>query len=221
MNNITFLILRRMRAPLIAVIVSFAIAVAGLSLMPGIEIDGQTSRLSLFEAFYIITYTATTIGFGEIPQPFSTAQRLWMTLSIYMTVIPWFYAIGKIISLFQDSGLRQAVTTSRFAREVQNLHEPFYIICGYGETGALLVSALDRKLIRVVAIEIQQDRVNDLELEDYQFDIPVLCADAQLPDVLLKAGLPAHRPLDRLRLWPLRQIGGGKSATRTYHHHYR
>lgn len=189
MNNITFLILRRMRAPLIAVIVSFAIAVAGLSLMPGIEIDGQTSRLSLFEAFYIITYTATTIGFGEIPQPFSTAQRLWMTLSIYMTVIPWFYAIGKIISLFQDSGLRQAVTTSRFAREAQNLHEPFYIICGYGETGALLVSALDRKLIRVVAIEIQQDRVNDLELEDYQFDIPVLCADAQLPDVLLKAGL--------------------------------
>lgn len=178
-----------MRTPLIAVIVSFAIAVSGLSLMPGAVIDGEVSRLTLFEAFYIISYTATTIGFGEIPYAFSTAQRLWMTFSIYLTVIPWFYAIGKIISLFQDSGLRQAVTTARFARAVGNLHEPFYIICGYGETGALLVSALDRRQIRVVVVESMQDRVNDLELEDYQFDIPALCADARLPDVLLKAGL--------------------------------
>ncbi len=189
MNNITFLILRRMRAPLIAVIASFGIAVVGMTFMPGIEIDGKTTYLSLFESFYIISYTATTIGFGEVPHPFSTSQRLWMTLSIYMTVIPWFYAIGKIISLFQDSGLRQAFTTSRFANEVQRLHEPFYIICGYGEAGSLLVSALDRKLIRVVTIDILQDRVNELELEDYQFDIPVLCADAQMPDVLIKAGL--------------------------------
>lgn len=178
-----------MRAPLIAVIVSFSIAVAGMSFMPGIEIDGETIYLSLFESFYIISYTATTIGFGEVPNPFSTAQRLWMTLSIYMTVIPWFYAIGRIIALFQDSGLRQAFTTSRFANEVQRLREPFYIICGYGETGSLLVSALDRKQIRVVAIEILQDRINELELEDYQFDIPAICADAQLPDILLKAGL--------------------------------
>lgn len=189
MNNIIFLILRRMRAPLLAVIVFFSIAVVGMTLMPGIEINGEISYLSIFEAFYIISYTATTIGFGELPHPFSTQQRLWMTLSIYMTVIPWFYAIGKIISLFQDAGLRVAVTTSRFAKEVAALSEPFYIVCGYGEAGSLLVSALDSRDIRVVVIEIMQDRVNDLELEDYQFDIPVLCADAQLPDVLIKAGV--------------------------------
>lgn len=189
MNNIIFLILRRMRAPLIAVIASFGIAVAGLSMMPGIEIDGEISHLSLFDAFYVISYTATTIGFGEIPHEFSRAQRLWMTFSIFMTVIPWFYAIGRIISLFQDVGLRVAVTTSRFAKEVAAISEPFYIVCGYGEAGSLLVGALDSRDIRVVAIEIMQDRVNDLELEDYQFDIPVLCADAQLPDVLIKAGV--------------------------------
>jgi voltage-gated potassium channel len=104
LNNIIFLILRRMRAPLIAVITSFGIAVAGLTMMPGIEIDGKVSHMTLFDAFYVISYTATTIGFGEIPHQYSRAQRLWMTLSIYMTVIPWFYAIGKIISLFQDVG---------------------------------------------------------------------------------------------------------------------
>lgn len=189
MNNIFFLILRRMRAPLITVIVCYTIAIAGLTLMPGVDDQGNPWHMSLFEAFYVISYTATTIGFGEVPFAYSNAQRLWMTFSIYFTVIPWFYAIGKIISLFQDPALKQAITTSSFARTVDNLHEPFFIVSGYGEAGSLLVKALDHKGIRVVVTEIDQDRVNDLELEDYQFDIPVLCSDAKMPDTLLRAGV--------------------------------
>ncbi len=178
-----------MRAPLIAVIISYTIAIIGMSLMPGQDPSGKPWHMSIFEAFYVISYTATTIGFGEVPYPYSTAQRMWMSFSIYLTVIPWFYAIGKIITLFQDSGLRQAFVTSRFARAVNLLHEPFYVVCGYGETGSLLVKALDRNELRVVVVEIQQDRINELELEDYQFDIPNLCADARLPETLLRAGL--------------------------------
>jgi len=188
-NNIFFLILRRMRAPLITVIVTYTIAIIGLTLMPGVDDKGQVWHMSIFEALYVVSYTATTIGFGEVPYPYSATQRLWMTFSIYLTVIPWFYAIGKIISLFQDPALKQALTTTSFARAVENLHEPFYIVSGYGETGSLLVKALDHKGIRVVVTELSQDRVNDLDLEDYQFDIPVLCADAMLPDTLLRAGV--------------------------------
>lgn len=189
MNNIVFLILRRMRTPLIAVIISFGIAAGGLTLMPGIAIDGKVSYLSLFQAFYIISYTATTIGFGEVPHEFSTAQRLWMTFSIYLTVIVWFYAIGTIITLVQDANLKIAVRASRFAKSVKRISEPFYIICGYGETGSLLVNALDRKNMRAVVIEIQQLRISELELEDFQYDIPALCADARLPDTLISAGI--------------------------------
>lgn len=178
-----------MRAPLITVIVTYTIAVVGLTLMPGHDPDGNAWQMSLFEAFYVISYTATTIGFGEVPYPYSSDQRLWMAFSIYLTVIPWFYAIGKIISLVQDPGLRQAFITSAFAREVCNLQEPFYIICGYGETGSLLARALDSRGMRVVVVELLQDRINELELEDYGFDMPGLCADAKLPDTLLKAGV--------------------------------
>lgn len=178
-----------MRAPLILVIVSYTIAIMGMTLMPGVDSQGKPWHMSVFEAFYVISYTATTIGFGEVPFAYSTEQRLWMTFSIYFTVIPWFYAIGRIISLFQDPGLKLAVTTARFAREVAHLHEPFYIVCGYGETGRQLVKALDKKGIRVVVVEIQQELINELELEDYQFDIPNLCADTSAPDTLLRAGL--------------------------------
>ena len=63
-HSIFLLILRRMRAPLILLIVLFAISVLGLTLAPGPVVDGETSYLSFFHAFYFISYTATTIGFG-------------------------------------------------------------------------------------------------------------------------------------------------------------
>jgi len=192
MNSILFLILRRLRKPLILIIVSFAISVIGLSLMPGVDGEGHAWRMSIFDAFYVISYTATTIGYGEIPYAFSRAQRLWMTFSIYFTVIPWFYAIGRIVTLLQDPGLRHALTTERFANSVRALQEPFYILCSYGESASLLAKALDEKGMRVVVIESQQERINELELSNTRNVIPNICADAKLPENLVRAGV--HHP---------------------------
>ena len=189
LNQIIFLILRRMRVPLLMVIISYAIALIGFVLIPGADDQGLPYRLSFFDGFYILSYTATTIGFGEIPYPFTGHQRIWMTFSIYLTVIAWFYAIGAIIALFQEVSLKQAIKTARFQRDVCNLMEPFYLICGYGETGSELVRALDKNELRVVVLEISPERVNELEMTDYQFYIPHLCADAKLSEVLLYAGI--------------------------------
>ncbi|MDD2832885.1 MAG: NAD-binding protein [Methylotenera sp.] len=189
MDSILFLILRRLRRPLILIIVSFAIAILGLTLMPGTDDRGNPWQMSIFQALYVISYTATTIGFGEVPYPFSQAQRLWVTFSIYMTVIPWFYAIGKIITLLQDVGLRQVITTERFARTVRQLQEPFYILCSYGQSASLITHALDEKGMRVVVIESSPERLNELELADTKNVIPYLCADAVLPENLIKAGI--------------------------------
>jgi voltage-gated potassium channel len=189
MDSILFLILRRLRRPIILIIVSFAIAVLGLSLMPGLDDQGRPWQMSLFQALYVISYTATTIGFGEVPYAFSQSQRLWMTFSIYTTVIPWFYAIGKIVTLLQDTGLKQAIVTNRFARAVQKLQEPFYILCSYGQSANLLVHALDEKGMRVVVIESSPERLNELELADTKNVILNLCADAVLPENLIRAGI--------------------------------
>ena len=56
-----------------------------------------------------MSYTATTIGFGELPYAFTDAQRLWVTATIYLTVIGWAYAIGSLLTLLQDRAFRQAV----------------------------------------------------------------------------------------------------------------
>jgi len=189
MNSIIFIVLRKMRVPLILLILCYAIAVFGLTLMPGVDELGRPWHMSLSQAFYVISYTATTIGFGEIPYPFSTPQRLWMLVSIYLTVIAWIYAIGKIITLIQEPTLKRAITEQRFSRQVKHLKEPFFMICGYGETGRNLLEALDRMDLRAVVIDIDEARLNDLLISNFHYDIPTLCGDAGLPAVLETAGI--------------------------------
>ena len=92
-----FLVLRRMRMPLILLIVVFAVSVLGLSLIPGEDAEGRPVRMSIFDSFYFMSYTATTIGFGEIPYPLTHPQRLWVTFSIFLSVIGWAYAIGTLL----------------------------------------------------------------------------------------------------------------------------
>ena len=139
MNRVTFLVLRRMRTPLLVLLGAYTISVLGLTLITGVDDQGNPWRMDFFHAFYFISYMATTIGFGEIPYEFTNGQRLWVTISIYLTVVAWVYAIGSILNLVQDSAFRRAVTEGRFARNVRRLREPFFLVCGFGDTGKYLV----------------------------------------------------------------------------------
>ena len=190
MNSAFFLVLRRMRAPIIVLIVIYAISVVGLTLIPGIDADGRMSApLSFFHAFYFISYTATTIGFGELPGAFSDAQRLWVTICIYLTVVGWSYSVVTLIALLQDKGFQNTLTTNRFARRVLRLKEPFYLVCGCGETGNLIARTFDRIEQAFVVLEKDELRVEELDLQDFKTDTPALAADASVPDNLLLAGL--------------------------------
>ena len=193
MNSVMFLVLRRMRAPLILLITSYAVSVLGMSLMPGIDADGSPAPgMSLFHAFYFVSYTATTIGFGEIPQAFSESQRVWALITIYMTVLVWLYSIGTILALLQDPAFQRVIKSNAFERRVKHLRQPFYIICGCGETGTLLMHALDSRNQQAVVLDIDTERISELELGQYHLDIPALTADVRLPENLEAAGL-SHR----------------------------
>jgi voltage-gated potassium channel len=184
-----FLILRRMRAPLIVLIVIFAVSVLGLTLIPGQDTQGAPWRMGFFDAFYVMSYTASTIGFGEIPYPFTYSQRMWVTISIYLTVIGWAYAIGSLLALLQDRAFRSALALQHFSRKVSRLHEPFLLIAGYGRTGELLGHSFDALGRRFVVLDRSDERIDALELGSYHGDVPGLAADARDPGHLAVAGL--------------------------------
>ena len=189
MEHVIFLIIRRMRAPLLALVVTYTVAILGLVLIPGQDGDGNPWHMDFFHAFYVVSYTATTIGFGEIPYEFTGAQRMWVTLSIYATVVVWFYSLGTLVTLLQDKSFQRAVTELKFARRVRRRREPFYLVCGYGETGTVLVRALTDRNRQAVTIDIDEQRVDLQKLENLREYVPALCADARRPEHLIEAGL--------------------------------
>jgi len=189
MNNIIFVLLRRLHSPLIALVVVYAVSVLGFVLIPGMDDQGQPYRMDFFHAFYFVSFMGTTIGFGEIPYPFTEAQRMWAVISIYATVIAWLYAIGYMLTALQDQAFRELLTSNAFRRSINRIREPFYLICGYGDTGSMLIKALTEAGKQVVVVEIDRERINVLELEDLKLFVPGLCGDASDPDVLIKAGL--------------------------------
>lgn len=188
-NPQTAMIMWRMRTPLIILICVYAIAILGLVLIPGIDDQGQPWHMSFFHAFYLVSYTATTIGFGEIPYPLTDAQRMWVLATIYMTVVAWLYAIGSILSLVQDPVYQQARKQSRFKKEVSRLNESFYLICGLGETGYEIVRALSNEHYRAIVIEKNKDSLLEHNIHYLPEYVPVLVADASIPKNLQLAGI--------------------------------
>ena len=189
MTRVTALVLRRLRTPLLALIVACAIAVLGFVLIPGLDDEGNPWHMDFLSAFYVVTYTATTIGFGELPYLFTPGQRMWMTFSVYLTVITWFYALGSIVALMQDPALQRAFRETRFTRAVRRLREPFYLVCGYGDTGSLLVRSLVERGLRAVVIDVDPERISALRVDELGIDVPALTADAAVPRHLVQGGM--------------------------------
>lgn len=188
-NSIIYLVLRRLRAPLIQLILSYTIAVVGLTLIPGKDADGNIWYYSYFHSFYFFSYVATTIGFGEIPYEFTDQQRVWVAFCIYLTVITWLIAIGKIIALLQDPAFQAAVSKYRFNKKIKHIGQKFCIVCGYGETGEILVNHFNEEGFYCVVIDQDQMRIQILELDTSIHSTPCIQGDASNVSVLKMAGI--------------------------------
>ncbi|OBI53996.1 hypothetical protein A5707_00145 [Mycobacterium kyorinense] len=191
-TDVIFLLMRRMRAPFIVVITTFSFCTTGLMLMPGVDAQGNPYRLTVFDAFYQMTITLTTVGYSEVPHAFSYPQRMWLSMSIYLVVLSWAYAIGVFFSLLQNTAFQEAIAAQRFRRQVRRMVEPFVIVAGYGQAGRVVGSELDEHGRRFVVIDKQASRVQSVISEQLSFDVPAVEGDCAVPTVLGMAGL-AHR----------------------------
>ena len=188
-NNTLWIILQRMRLPFVVIILSYVIAMIGLIVIPGVDNHGNIYHLSIFDAFYFVTYTATTIGFGEYPYPFTYEQKIWVSMSIYLTVLGWFYSIGTLVSLLQDKLFVREIAIARFRRTVKNMKEDFIIVLGYNTTASIIIKKMIQAKMRVVVIEKDQNRADYLLLEGFIPYVPVLIKDAHSTESLEYAGI--------------------------------
>jgi Trk K+ transport system NAD-binding subunit len=189
LDRVSAIVLQLMRGPILVLLCVYAIGISGMALMPGVDADGNPAHMNLFHAFYFFTYSATTTGFGEIPAAFTDEQRLWATVCLYMGVVAWLYAISSIIRLALHPELLRAIAERRFARSVDRIAEPFFLLCGFGDTGSLLARGLSDHMMRAAVLDMDTERIKALRLRDYRVHMPGLCADASIPRHLLDAGV--------------------------------
>lgn len=189
MNNVIYVLLRRIHLPLIMLVVVYAISILGFVTIPGQDDKGNVWHMGFFHAFYFVSYMGTTIGFGEIPYPFTDAQRLWATVSMYATVITWLYGIGAALAVVQDPAFQAISRENAFRRAIRRIAEPFYLVCGHGDTGRMLVRAFAEAGDRTVVIDKDINRIVALELDDLPLQTPGYAGDAAIPENLVNAGL--------------------------------
>ncbi|HHC75096.1 MAG TPA: potassium transporter TrkA, partial [Thiothrix sp.] len=114
-----YLLFRRLRLPLLVLVIVYAISVLGFVLIPGQDNEGNVWRMSFFHAFYFVSFMGSTIGFGEIPYEFTDQQRFWALFAIYGTVIAWLYGIGTTLNVLGDPVFKRLMTENSFARRVK------------------------------------------------------------------------------------------------------
>jgi len=189
MNDIIWLTMRRMRTPLILMILVYSLSVFGMTQIPGQDESGNPVPIGYLDAVYFISILATTIGFGEMPTAFTHAQRLYVFIILFPNVIAWLYSIGTIISLFVDPQFRAVRARSRFSRRVRRMNGDFYVVCGFGHTGRMIVRGLLKRGISAAVIERNQDIIHSMSLDEEFSHLPALAGSVTDRRLLDMAGL--------------------------------
>jgi voltage-gated potassium channel len=184
-----WLLLLELRIPLITLIITYSISVLGLVLIPGVTPEGVVYHLSFLDAFYLVSYTATTIGFGEIPHPFTPSQKLWMLFVMYSTVIAWLYSIGSVFAVLSDPAFRRLRFYQRSVSRIHEIKHPYWIVCGYGGAGSQLIRFLDQSGVRCVMIDSDVTRADAARLSASSYELDILVGDVAEPQTLVDAGV--------------------------------
>ncbi len=189
MNDIVWLTMRRLRTPLILLILVYSLSVFVMVEIPGADASGNPVTVSYLDAMYFIAIMATTIGFGEVPYAFTDIQRLYAVIILFPNVIAWLYSIGTIISLLVDPQFRAVLARSRFSRRVKRMRTNYYIVCGFGHTGKTIVKGLLKRGISAAVLEREADIVHSMALDDKFSQLPALSGDVTDRRLLDIAGL--------------------------------
>ena len=181
--------MRRMRSPIIVLILVYFFSAVVMVSIPGIDDTGKPYYMSFLDAAYFIAIMQTTIGFGEIPYTFTAAQRMAVYIMLLPNVVAWLYSIGTLLGLILDKQFQAAFHSSRFSKQVRSLKEPFFIVCGFGNTGSMTVSGLLARGVQAVVVESDETTVRAMALEDEYAHVPALVGRARDRNALELAGL--------------------------------
>jgi voltage-gated potassium channel len=117
----------------------------------------------LFDGFYMVLTTFTTIGYTEL-HPLSPTGRAFNSFLIFAGVGLVFLAIGLLTQALIEFEYEQLFGRRKMQREIGKL-TGHYIICGAGRVGRAVARELARKPVPFVVIENKPDKADRYKSE--------------------------------------------------------
>ena len=139
-----------------------------------------TEGTSLFDSFYTVLTTFTTIGYQG---PSTHAGREFNVFLIIVGVGLVFLLIGAVTQALLEFEFKELLGRRKMEREISRLKD-HYIICGAGRVGRSVARELARRPVPFVLIEHNEQKV-----ERYREEWLVLNGDATKEAVLQQAGI--------------------------------
>ncbi|MBF0430206.1 MAG: bacteriohemerythrin [Fibrobacteria bacterium] len=138
---------------------------------------------TLFDSFYMVAISITTVGYGEIRE-MSTAGRILSIVIIFLGLGVAASFATQLVRIIIEGELTGIYGRRKMGRRIKHMKE-HYIVCGHGRTGGTICLKLHERDIPFVVIE--SDKVNVALAEERGF--PTVEGDATRDAVLIDAGI--------------------------------
>ena len=135
---------------------------------------------SLFDSFYLVLTTFTTIGYQG---PATHAGRVFNSFLIIIGVGLVFLLLGAATQALLEFEFRELLGRRKIERDIGRLKD-HYIICGAGRVGRSVARELARRPVPFVMIKSDHEKA-----ERYRDDFLVLAGDASNESLLRQAGI--------------------------------
>jgi voltage-gated potassium channel len=151
------------------------------------------SEYTLFDCFYMVFITVTTIGFGEtIDLAANPAGRVWTIIIALSGIGVLFYGLSNATAFFVEAEITNTLRRRKMDKRIDKLKEHF-IICGAGLIGYHVIAELISTEKDCVVVEIDDGHLEKITGEFP--DQPVIEGNATEDKVLLKAGIERAKGL--------------------------
>ena len=141
------------------------------------------------DSVYLAAQTGTTVGYGDLPIR-TPAERLFATIYMLLGVGTVLYSLTVIAQAIVQSELIDALSSRRKMAHIEKMQE-HHIVCGAGRVGRRVIKYLVQQGQRVVVIESNPERLEELR----SLNIEILEGDATLDANLIQAGVAKAKGL--------------------------
>ena len=143
-----------------------------------------------FDALFMVVITISGVGYGEVRQMSTTAERVHSMLLIGLGMLAVAYTIAGFVQFLAEGEIERLVGHQRMRRQIDTL-TGHTIVAGFGRVGGLVSEELAAAGLPFVVIEVSPERINEVERLGFLHVV----GDATEESVLREAGLERAQTL--------------------------